>query len=459
MFLRRSQGGSTQGRGLAAGLLAVLALAVFATPASAAAPLKIREVFPGTAAAPLAEYVELQMTADGQNDVDGQVVAFYGASGSTTPSATFTLPSDVANGASQRTILLATAEAGTLLGGDAASPDFTLPSADRMSPAGGAVCLTGAVGAEDCVTWGSIPAMSSPFPDPQAANAAPGGIANGMALRRSIAPGCPTYLEPSDDTDNSANDFAQASPNPRDNASTPTETRCPPNTSINTFPSNPSNDPSPEFSFGESPAEPGVEFECELDGNGSFATAVDCDSGSISYSGLSDGQHTFRVRAVGEGGADPTPASRTWTIDTAAPQTTIDETPPSPNSGFAVKFGYSSSEPLASFRCQLDGQPVAGQICGTSASSSSKSYFGLADGIHTFRVWAIDNAGNADPTPAEFSFEVKTSIGDFTPPDTAIVSRPANPSRSSSASFAYSSSEAGSRFECSLNGAPFAACP
>lgn len=440
-------------------LFALLALAVSAAPASAASPLKVREVFPGTAAAPLAEYVMLQMTAAGQNDVDGQVVAFYDLSGSTTPIGSFTLPSDVANGASQRTILLATAEAGTLLGGDAASPDFTLPSADRMSPAGGAVCFTGAAGSEDCVTWGSIPAMSAPFPDPQVANAAASGIADGMALRRSILPGCSTYLEPGDDTDNGANDFSQVTPAPRDNAATPSETRCPPETSLNTFPANPSNDPSPEFTFGESPEEPGVEFECELDGDGSFATAVDCDSGLIAYDGLADGQHTFRVRAIGEGGADPTPASRTWTIDTTAPQTAIDETPPSPNSGFAVKFGYTSSEPLSSFRCQLDGQPVGGQVCGTAASSASKSYFGLSDGTHSFRVWAIDNAGNADPTPAEFSFQVETSIGDLTPPDTSIVSTPANPSRSSSASFAYSSSEAGSRFECALGGAGFAPCP
>jgi hypothetical protein len=459
MFPSQRDGIRTWGIRLSAGLIGLLALTVWTAPASAASPLKIREVFPGTAAAPLAEYVELQMTAPGQSDVDGQVLAFYDTSGSTTPTSTFTLPADVANGGSQRTILLATAQAGALLGGDAASPDFTLSSVNRMSPAGGAVCLTGVAGSEDCVTWGSMPELGAPFPDPQAGNAAAGGITSGMALRRSIAPGCSTYLDLADDSDDSAADFAQAAPSPRNNASTPTETRCPPNTVIGTFPPNPSNDVSPTFTFAETPDEPGVEFECELDGNGSFADAVDCDSGTVTYLLVADGQHTFRVRAIGEGGVDPTPAARTWTVDTASPETTIGETPPSPNSGFAVRFGYSSSEPFSSFRCELDGQPVGGQVCGTSASSASNSYFGLAGGTHTFRVWAIDNAGNPDPTPAEFSFAVDTSIGDLTPPDTAILSAPANPSRSSSASFTYSSSEAGSRFECSLNGGPFAACP
>ena len=51
-------------------------------------------------------------------------------------------------------------------------------------------------------------------------------LTSGMALRRSIAPGCPTFLEPSDDTDNSAMDFSAATPNPRSNSVTPAETPC-----------------------------------------------------------------------------------------------------------------------------------------------------------------------------------------------------------------------------------------
>jgi hypothetical protein len=49
-----------------------------------------------------------------------------------------------------------------------------------------------------------------------------------MALRRSIAAGCPTALEPGDDTDNSAADFAVTTPNPRPNSVTPMETACAP---------------------------------------------------------------------------------------------------------------------------------------------------------------------------------------------------------------------------------------
>ncbi|HEX2096102.1 MAG TPA: hypothetical protein VHF50_01900 [Solirubrobacterales bacterium] len=417
-----------------------MALAVVAGAAQAASPLKIREVHPGTVLAPASEYVELQMTADGQGDVDGQVLRFYDATGAEVSS--FTIPTDVANGSSQRSVLLATAAAGV-------SADFTLPAGDRISPLGGAVCFTGAVPA-DCVAWGTF-ATPAVLPNPQSGVADP--IGNELALTRRITAGCSTYLDSPDDSDNSDTDFEAVAPTPRNNSATPTEQRCPPDTAINTAPANPTNDPSAAFSFAELPDEPGATFECELDGNGSFATAVACDSGSIAYPGpLSDGLHTFRVRAEGEGGVDATPDSYTWTVDTVAPETSIASRPPDPNSGFSVSFTYTSSESQSGFRCQLDSGAI--QVC----SASGKTYFDLTDGSHTFRVWAIDNAGNKDESAAEDSFTVQKVLGDLTPPDTSIVAGPPSSSPSSDASFRYASSERGSRFECRLGSAAFSAC-
>jgi hypothetical protein len=408
--------------------------------ASAASPLKIREVYPGTVASPGSEYVELQMTAAGQEDIDGQVLRFYDAAGAEVSS--FTIPADVPNGASQRSVLLATVATGL-------AADFTLPAGDRVNPAGGAVCFTGAA-PPDCVAWGAFATPAS-LPNPQAKAAA--AIGDGLALTRRIGAGCGTYLDAPDDNDDSATDFELVAPSPRANATAPSEKRCPPDTAINTSPVNPSNEPSVTFTFAEVPEEPAAAFECELDGNGSFATAVPCDSGSISYPGpLAEGFHTFRVRAKGEGGVDPTPASFTWMVDTVSPETTIVTAPSDPNSGFSVTFTYKSSEPQSGFRCQLDGGPV--QVC----SAAGKTYFGLVDGPHSFRVWAVDNAGNQDQSPAEDSFAVQTVLGDQSPPDTSIVIAPANPSSSSDASFRYASSERDSRFECRLGGAAFSAC-
>jgi uncharacterized delta-60 repeat protein len=53
---------------------------------------------------------------------------------------------------------------------------------------------------------------------------------------------------------------------------------------------------------------------------------------------------------------------------------------------------------------------------------------------------------------------VAATFSDITPPDTTITANPVNPSNSTSASFSFTSTEAGSTFECSLDGGAFAAC-
>jgi virginiamycin B lyase len=67
-------------------------------------------------------------------------------------------------------------------------------------------------------------------------------------------------------------------------------------------------------SFSFSSSEP-AGFECRLDAR----PFLPCASPSSS-SGLSNGRHTFAVRAAGAGNVDPTPPTRTWTVDTRAPR-------------------------------------------------------------------------------------------------------------------------------------------
>src|SRR5207248_9280696 len=97
--------------------------------------------------------------------------------------------------------------------------------------------------------------------------------------------------------------------------------------------------------------------------------------------------------------------------------------------------------------CDLDGAAF-------TSCSSPKSYAGGADGSHTFRVRAVDAAGNADPTPASYSWTV-----DATPPDTSIgPSFPFALTTATGATFDFSSTESGSTFACALDGAAFTAC-
>jgi len=152
-----------------------------------------------------------------------------------------------------------------------------------------------------------------------------------------------------------------------------------------------------------------ISFGCSLDG-ASFTT---CTS-PTTYAGLSDGDHTFQVRARdGAGNVDPTPTGRTWSVDRVSPDTSI--TSAVDANGSAVASGGSTVSTAINvaftgtdntrfgvgFECSLDGAAFA--IC-----LSPRQYPGLAVGGHTLRVRAKDVAGNVDATPAQFAWNVVT---------------------------------------------------
>jgi DNA-binding phage protein len=124
----------------------------------------------------------------------------------------------------------------------------------------------------------------------------------------------------------------------------------PPETTIDSGPSGTVS--STSASFGFSSSEAGSTFECSLDGN----TFASCTS-PRSYSGLSDGSHTFSVRATdAAGNTDATPATRSWTVNTTAPvpQTTnlnpvadagLTELSPTTNNGSATSLGVDGVDP------------------------------------------------------------------------------------------------------------------
>jgi large repetitive protein len=213
-----------------------------------------------------------------------------------------------------------------------------------------------------------------------------------------------------------------------------------PQTTIGSGPPALTNQTGASFSFSSSEA--GSSFECSLDG----APFVACASPE-NYSGLAEGAHDFRVRATDSAGnTDGSPASYGWTVDLSAPQTTITSGPSDPTSSASASFAFSSSEAGSSFECSLDGAPFG-------ACSSPQPYSGLAEGAHSFEVRATDLAGNTDATPASYAWTV-----DLSAPETTIDSGPTDPTADTFASFAFSASESGASFECSLDGAAFAPC-
>jgi PKD domain/Bacterial TSP3 repeat/Right handed beta helix region len=185
------------------------------------------------------------------------------------------------------------------------------------------------------------------------------------------------------------------------------EDTVPPNTTIGSGPSGTTTVTTASFSFSSS--EPGSSFQCQLDGSQWTA----CTS-PAAYSSLGAGGHSFSVRATDSAGnIDPTPATRSWSVeitsppppDTTAPETTISAGPSGSTTETSASLSFSSSESGSSFACKLDGGSY-------SSCTSPKSYSGLSLGAHTFSVIATDAAGNADASPATRSW----TIVEATPP-------------------------------------------
>jgi hypothetical protein len=103
---------------------------------------------------------------------------------------------------------------------------------------------------------------------------------------------------------------------------------------------------------------------------------------------------------VGPGPSGSTPvATGTSTADTLALQTQLVKGPGGELADGKAKFRFLSSEASSIFVCKLDkGKAVR--------CASPKRYGGLKPGKHKFKVWAIDAAGNKDPSPAKKTFRV-----------------------------------------------------
>jgi len=100
---------------------------------------------------------------------------------------------------------------------------------------------------------------------------------------------------------------------------TPPDTT-PPDTFIDSGPTGTVTSDSASFSFSSSKS--GSTFQCSLDG----IPFSGCTSPK-NYTGLINGSHTFQVRAIdATTGTDPTPASRTWTVNKATTGVTVTPT-------------------------------------------------------------------------------------------------------------------------------------
>lgn len=106
---------------------------------------------------------------------------------------------------------------------------------------------------------------------------------------------------------------------------------------------------------------------------------------------------------------DPTPARLDFRVDTTAPDTTIaglpadrlrPELPMVRSDRPTLRLG--TSEP-GRLQCTLDGTPVP-------CSPGTTTFGPLAPGVRELRAYAVDRAGNVDPTAAVARFAVPTDL-------------------------------------------------
>jgi hypothetical protein len=171
----------------------------------------------------------------------------------------------------------------------------------------------------------------------------------------------------------------------------------PPTTVVTQKPPPLSNSSTATFAFNSPDAT--ATFQCSL--NGSPAQA--CTS-PVVYSGLADATRTLLIQAVDPAGnVDVQAQPITWTVDTTPPDTMLANPGNVVGNRFPV-FTFTATEAVSTFQCAFNNAPFA-------ACTSPDVVDVVGSGRQTFRVRAVDGAGNVDPTPA-----VYTWTSDLTPP-------------------------------------------
>lgn len=194
-------------------------------------------------------------------------------------------------------------------------------------------------------------------------------------------------------------------------------------------------------------------YQCALD----QGAAANCDSGKVTYTQLSNGQHVFEVVATEIATSTDTVSTRTFVV-AVPPQATITSKPPDPSTITDATFSFTADQPGATFECSLDGASFV-------ACTAPTTYHGLAeDQSHTFAVHAVSAESGTGPA-ASYNWQVKgtttttttptTTTAPSPPPEpveTTITGSPASPTASRDATFHFTSNYKDATFQCSLDG-------
>jgi hypothetical protein len=175
-------------------------------------------------------------------------------------------------------------------------------------------------------------------------------------------------------------------------------------------------------------SEGGARFECSLDG----APFTPCDD-PLQLAGLGDGPHSLQARATDlTGNVDPTPATRTWTVDATSPVPPILGAPANGSIDRDGSFNVrGTAEPDSIVRLYEGAVRLGTAETDPVSGAWLVAVVDVGDGPHTYRARATDPVGNVSADSAPVSLTVDSSspsVTGFTPsgarkvPRTAVVS-------------------------------------
>ena len=173
----------------------------------------------------------------------------------------------------------------------------------------------------------------------------------------------------------------------------------PPDTTMDSGPSGPTNAASPTFGF--SANEPGSWFECRIDGGGWGECSAPHTAGP-----LADGGHSFDVRATDPAG-NPTPPPPLAASPSTRPRRIRGSTTARPVPRPMPRPRSTSQR--TSPRPSSAGSTAMAGVCPARYTTAP-----LPDGAHTLDVRATDPAGNVDPTPASRSWTITPTARSYT---------------------------------------------
>jgi hypothetical protein len=213
-----------------------------------------------------------------------------------------------------------------------------------------------------------------------------------------------------------------------------------PDTTITAGPSGPTNASPVTFEF--SSTETGSTFSCRLDRAGAPGEWEACVSAN-SFTGLADGDYTFRVRAKDPAGnEDPTEATRAFALDRTPPAAPTIFAPALQNTSTVMLRGTAGPNATVDLR---DGTASLGAVTADGQGNWQRTLDAVADGSHTYGATVRDAAGNVSPTASS------TVVVDTTAPTTSIDSGPPPLTNAATHRFEFHASEAGSTFACRLD--------